>query len=241
MKPFQRGGIPEDRQNFVLLLQKLREKFRHRNKILSTAISGSPSAIQAAYDMPAICETVDFVSLMGYDYSVRDKTSVDGPLYSEPVMHSESIDGAISYIRKSGCPLDKINLGISTMAKTFTLKPGATASVNSGMVVQGPGRAGPFTKNVGVLGYNELCEMMKDGKWKMAFLRNVGVKVAVQGDQWVTYDDGETVAIKSKYVKEKGLGGVMFWTIDTDDFNGDCNNEAYPMVLAANKEFGYVV
>ncbi|EAT34366.1 AAEL013385-PA [Aedes aegypti] len=239
--PTMRGGVPEDRENFVLLLKALREKFRHRNKILSTAISGSTSVIQAAYDMPAICEVVDFVSLMGYDYSVKDKTSVDGPLYSEPIMRSESIDGAISYIRKSGCPLAKINLGISTMAKTYTLKPGATASVNTGSAIQGPGRAGPFTKSVGVLGYNELCTMLADSKGKMAFLRNVGVKVTVQGDQWITYDDGDTVEIKATYVKQKGLGGVMFWTIDTDDFIGDCYNEAYPLLLAANKVFGYVV
>ncbi|XP_062549571.1 probable chitinase 2 [Armigeres subalbatus] len=239
--PTMRGGVPEDRTNFVLLLQALRDKFKRRNKILSIAISGSPSVIQAAYDMAPICEVCDFVSLMGYDYSVRDKTSVDGPLYSEPVMRSESIDGAISYIRKSGCPLEKINLGISTMAKTYTLKPGATASINTGIVVQGPGRAGPFTKYAGALGYNELCAMLTDSKGKTAFLRNVGVKVVVIGDQWITYDDRETVGIKTEYVKQKKLGGVMFWTIDTDDFIGDCFNQAYPMVLAANKVFGYVV
>ncbi|XP_058462162.1 probable chitinase 2 [Malaya genurostris] len=233
--PTMRGGLPEDRENFVLLLEALHTKFEHRKKLLTIAMSGSTSVIQEAYNLTAICEILDFINLMGYDYSVRQKTSVDAPLYSDTTTKSESVDSAISFIRKSGCPLSKIHLGISTMAKTYTLKPEAVNRVSPGSDVKGPGRAGPFTKSAGVLGYNELCQMLMDSKWTVKPMRNVGVKIAALDDQWVTFDDRETVAEKAQYVKSKGLGGVMFWTVDTDDFHGDCHNEAYPLLAAANR------
>ncbi|XP_053687181.1 probable chitinase 2 [Sabethes cyaneus] len=238
--PTTRGGLPEDRENFVLLLETLRDKFQHRKKLLTIALSGSTSVIEQAYNIKALCEILDFINLMGYDYGLKTKTSVDAPLYPDQTTRSESIDGAISLIRKSGCPLTKINLGIPTVAKTYTLKPEAAGRATPGADVQGQGRAGPFTKNAGTLGFNELCAMMEESKWNIKPLRNVGVKIAVLKDQWVTYDDRETVAEKTQYAKDKGLGGVMFWTVDTDDFHGDCYNEAYPLLLAANKIFKYV-
>lgn len=32
------------------------------------------------------------------------------------------------------------------------------------------------------------------------------------------------------YAMAKGLGGVMFWTMDTDDFRGNCYNVSYPLI-----------
>jgi GH18 family chitinase len=33
-------------------------------------------------------------------------------------------------------------------------------------------------------------------------------------------DDVQSLQEKAKYLREKGLGGAMFWSLDTDDFNG---------------------
>lgn len=43
---------------------------------------------------------------------------------------------------------------------------------------------------------------------------------------------------KSQYAKQKGLAGVMFWSIDTDDFIGDCYGQSYPLLVAANNGLG---
>ena len=34
----------------------------------------------------------------------------------------------------------------------------------------------------------------------------------------VGYDDEDMVREKAHYVVEEGMGGIMFWTIDNDDF-----------------------
>ncbi|XP_055604600.1 probable chitinase 2 [Uranotaenia lowii] len=237
--PTQRGGIPEDRENFVLLLEELKEKFQRRKKLLTVAIGGSTQLIQQAYNVSALCSFLDFVNLMGYDYKIKDKTSLDAPIYPEAGQRTESIDEAVAYLRKNGCPPSKIVLGITTMAKTYTLRPGNVATFNTGVTVQGPGKPGPFTKSAGSLGYNELCEQIITNKWSTKILPMAGVMVGYHGDQWATFEDAKTVGMKARYVRDKGLGGIMFWTVDTDDFHGDCNNEAYPLLLAANRVFGY--
>ena len=32
------------------------------------------------------------------------------------------------------------------------------------------------------------------------------------------------------YLKTKALGGVMVWSLDTDDFNGVCYTEKFPLI-----------
>jgi chitinase len=41
---------------------------------------------------------------------------------------------------------------------------------------------------------------------------------------------------KSRFVIEKGLGGIMFWSIDNDDFRGLCTGKPYPLIEAAKDE-----
>lgn len=58
---------------------------------------------------------------------------------------------------------------------------------------------------------------------------------AFKGDQWVGYDDEDIVKLKAKYANEKSLGGIMFWTIDNDDFRGKCHDRPYPLIEAAKE------
>lgn len=41
----------------------------------------------------------------------------------------------------------------------------------------------------------------------------------------VTYDSSRSIANKVRHAMRKNLGGLMVWSIDTDDFNGDCAQE----------------
>ena len=52
--------------------------------------------------------------------------------------------------------------------------------------------------------------------------------------KWVSYDNEESVRLKADFAWEKSLGGVMVWSIETDDFKGLCGGEKYPMMRALN-------
>jgi chitinase len=36
-------------------------------------------------------------------------------------------------------------------------------------------------------------------------------------------------------VNENDLGGIMFWSIDNDDFRGSCHSRAYPLIEAGKE------
>ena len=61
-------GPPEDKQGFALLVRDLHLAFKPEQLILSAAVSPSNKVIDLAYDIPAIDQYVDYVSVMTYDY-----------------------------------------------------------------------------------------------------------------------------------------------------------------------------
>lgn len=46
---------------------------------------------------------------------------------------------------------------------------------------------------------------------------------AVNGDKFITYDDEKSITEKVKFAMREKLAGAMVWSIDTDDFLGDCS------------------
>ena len=52
-----------------------------------------------------------------------------------------------------------------------------------------PATAGPYTREPGMLGYNEICESFLKGGWEVHYQEEQRVPYAVKGNQWVGYDD----------------------------------------------------
>merc|ERR550519_1698190 len=61
---------------------------------------------------------------------------------------------------------------------------------------------------------------------------------AYKGNQWVGYDDVDTIRRKSEYVREMGLGGGMVWALDLDDFRNDCGEGPHPLMNAIKEVLG---
>lgn len=82
--PTLRGGLPEDRVNFIELLKELRMRFDKEGYLLSIAVAATKDYHRSAYDVPEINKYVDFVNLMSYDlHAYWDaKTGHNSPLYA---------------------------------------------------------------------------------------------------------------------------------------------------------------
>jgi hypothetical protein len=57
----------------------------------------------------------------------------------------------------------------------------------------------------------------------------VAAPALIIGDQWISYDDETSVAIKAQYAMDRGYGGTMVWATDNDDFQAVCGSK-YPLM-----------
>ncbi|XP_068842372.1 chitinase-3-like protein 1 isoform X2 [Capricornis sumatraensis] len=79
---------------------------------------------------------------------------------------------------------------------------------------------------------NAICDFLH-GATTHRF-RDQQVPYATKGNQWVAYDDQESVKNKARYLKNRQLAGAMVWALDLDDFRGTfCGqNLTFPLTSA---------
>uniref|UniRef100_A0A1B0D0G0 chitinase n=1 Tax=Phlebotomus papatasi TaxID=29031 RepID=A0A1B0D0G0_PHLPP len=245
---FRDGGKPRDRENYAQFVQELREEFDRESKktgrtrlLLTMAVPAGTEYIEKGYDIPKLNKYLDWFNLLTYDYHSAFEPAVNhhSPLLSlqeddEYNFEAElNIDYTIKFYLNQGADRDKLVVGIPTYGRTYTLfNPDAT---DIGSPSDGPGAQGDATREKGYLSYYEICQMIKDDpEWTVVQPDPKAMgPYAFKGNQWVGYDDEAIARRKAEYVAANGLGGIMFWSIDNDDFRGTCNGKPYPIIEAA--------
>lgn len=61
-----------------------------------------------------------------------------------------------------------------------------------------------------MLSYYEVCEKINQG-WKVERNNEQVVPYAYSNNEWVGYDDAESLRAKVQFIKQKGVAGAMFW------------------------------
>ncbi|XP_029677573.1 chitinase-3-like protein 1 [Formica exsecta] len=235
--PNQRGGKPEDVQNFVRLLEEMRPEFDKHGLLLSAAVAAAEPSASLSYDIPKLSKYLDFINIMAYDlHGAWEKTTgLNAPLYPRKGESGNdlklNVDACVRYWLKSGCAPEKLILGVGFYGRAFTLTDKNQNGL--GAPAKGPGTAGPYTREAGMLGYNEICDFLKQGGWTVVRDAEDSTPYAFKGDQWVGYDDVISLNQKMDYVNSLNLGGAMLWSIETDDFRGKCG-EKYPLLKTLN-------
>ena len=133
-----------------------------------------------------------------------------------------------------GAPADKLVVGIPTYGRSWTLS--SLAMTGLGSPASSAGLPGPYTGASGFLGYNEICLNVKNNGWTVVQdSMNYMGPYAVNGYQWVGYDDPAMARVKAEYIVNNELGGAMFWDLSTDDFDNLCGDGKYPIINAVNR------
>ncbi|MEU2567849.1 glycoside hydrolase family 18 protein [Streptomyces althioticus] len=167
-----------------------------------------------AADYAGAAPYVDWYNPMTYDYFGAWDTA--GPIAPHsPLTSYDGIPKAeyhsaatIAKLTGLGVPADKLLLGIGFYGRGWTgvtqAEPGGTAT--------GPA---PGTYEAGIDDY----KVLKD---RCPATGTVGgTAYARCGDQWWSYDTPETVASKTEWKNQQGLGGTFFWELSGDTANGE--------------------
>lgn len=223
------------RKNFSLLLQNIRKEIaRHNNQsyILSVAVGAPEAIIEQSYHIQDIAQYVDFINLMSYDYHMYTKylplTGPNSPLFphrtDEGFMQTMNINWSATTWYKRGMPLEKINVGIPTYGHSFRL----VNEDNNGWNAPANGFG-----NIGSMGfttYPDACYFLSDDDTNQIFDETYLVPYAYNGKDWISYENKKSVENKANYIRENKFGGAMIFSLNSDDFYGECDTIKFPLL-----------
>ena len=201
------GCSPADKENFTHLLQALRDAIGSE-KILSIAAGAGEYYVRDT-EMDKVAQILDYVQLMTYDLNAgfNQISCHHAALYSGyPDNSCASTQDTVELFHKAGVPYEKMIIGAAFYARHFEV----TAFENNGLYQPaGMGLPGPTFGEItpeylAENGYEEFW----DDKAQAAYLWN--------GKTFVSYENEKAVRLKCRYMKEKGLLGIMYWEHGND-------------------------
>lgn len=207
-----RHGEPDDTDNFVSLLQEMRAAYGTTYGISATL----PSSYWYLrwFDPKAMEAYVDFFGLMTYDlHGPWDRTVVDiGPTIIGQTNIPEIYNWTLP-LWYDGLDASKINLGLAYYGRGYTVANIDCTEI--GCQWSGPSRPAPCTAFGGVMSLEEIEAIIIPELDIQPVLDSTAMmKYLIWSDQWVGYDDLETIAMKKTWASEHCFGGTMIWSVD---------------------------
>lgn len=233
--PGQRGSPPGDKQRFTSLCRELKEEYSKFGLLVTAAVAAGQGSIGLSYQMYEVSQYLDFINLMSYDLHGAWESRSGHQTDTNPSLpsHALSVINSVKHWLGSGMKTEKLIFGLATYGRSFTLANQCNSGLNA--PARGGGRAGSITGERGFLAYYEICKMQWTNK-KCTQNSSVYAPYGSQGNQFVGFDDEESIVHKVQtIVKKYKLGGVMFWSLDLDDFRNFCGQGTYPLIKIATK------
>jgi chitinase len=213
------ASSPDDRRNFILLLQAVRAGLdsagaaHHRHYTLSIAVADGPFV--SGIDLAAANRYVDWFNMMTYDFcnSMTPDTCHHTGLHASKLAPADArtTGRAVRQFLAAGVPANKLVIGAAFYGREF----GGVEPAHDGLYQ-------PYGKYIGEIPWPRL---KADFIGKQDFVRHWDARADAawlwnaRTRTFIGYDDPASIAAKAAYVKAHHLGGIMYWeqTLDPTD------------------------
>lgn len=206
-------GRPRDAQNFTAMIAEFRRQLDAvRPGLLLTAALPAELDLYQHFELKKIAGLLDGVAIMAYDmhWDSEPVTNLHSALFHNPADPSKPPasdycgDFAVKGFIEAGVPKEKIIFGVPFYGKGWTGVKGD----NHGLYqpATGPARA-PGE-------YHDLKALPRTAD-RQYYPGPVTCSVWNDGTFW-SYDCPEALRAKMNYIRQQGLGGVMFWELSHD-------------------------
>lgn len=238
-----------DKTGFTTLVKDFRIAFQNEavltnrpRLLLTAAVAVWRPKVEAGYEPGEITQYLDYINLMAYDYhgSWNKNTGHNSPLFARQGQTGDQLllnqEASINAWIELGAEPEKLVLGLAMYGRTFTLKTKKMNGMNAPS--KNAGESGPFTQAPGFLSYYEICNLMNNDGWTKEWNDEQKIPYAYKDDQWVGFDDPESIRLKCEYAISRKLAGAMIWSLDLDDFTGKfCSEGKYPLLRSIKVTF----
>jgi len=212
----EHGGTEDDTDNYTSLVKDMRAVLGDKYGI--SLVIPHEKAYLVEYDLVAMEPYIDSFGFMAYDLhgvvgnSSNENTADDE---TEVAAHADirEIADAMSPLWSAGIDPAKVTLGLPYYGRGYTLKN--KTCTNLDCPATGPSIPGKCAQSEGVLMLSEIQDLLNSGGAKSATIPGAMMKKLLwDGDQWVGYDDQDTMKNKTRWADGTCLGGVMEWSLD---------------------------
>lgn len=207
----ERGGGKADTENYVALVQEMRTAFGRQFGISLTL---APDYwYLRGFDAKAMEPYVDWFGFMAYDLhgSWDADTKTLGSIVRGQADIREIYNDTLP-LWFDGLNPAKVNFGTAYYGRGYTLADPTCAYIGCPFI--GPSNPAPCTNFAGVMSLIEIETLTKEKGIVPELLQSSMMKQISWGNQWIGYDDMDTIALKKQWASNMCFGGTMIWSVD---------------------------
>jgi len=197
-----------DTTNFALLVQEMRARWGAQHGI-SVVLPPDYATLQN-YDATAMQPSVDWFGFMSYDLHGPWDTNAHAGVLGQTDIRDITTDTTPLWF--AGLDPRKINLGVAYYGRGYTLSQSSCNTL--GCAFMGPSKPGACTNSAGIMSLAEIQALVMQKGLTPKLLQDSMMKQVTWDDQWMGYDDAETIGLKKTWGDGLGFGGTMIWSVD---------------------------
>ncbi|KAL4909586.1 hypothetical protein BDW74DRAFT_174788 [Aspergillus multicolor] len=227
----ERGGREEDFKNFPVFMQRLKQALKGAGGRDGITITLPASYWFLQYfDIVKLEKYVDFFNMMTYDlHGAWDRGNKWLGPYLNAHTNLTEIQDAMDLLWRNKISSKKVILGTGFYGRAFTAT--SESCMEPGCTYESAANKGPCSNENGILLNSEIVDIIEEKGLKPKLYKEAGVKVVHWDNQWVAYDDEETLELKAQFALGQALGGVMVWAVSHDTPNRRFSNSFYTRTI----------